>query len=67
MSGNKLYVLDDEGGLFLFRIDGASATLLASHKLFDAHEAWTPMAIAGKYLIVRDANNMLCVDISKQN
>jgi outer membrane protein assembly factor BamB len=66
MSGNKLYLLDDEGGLFLFKIENTSATLLASHKLFDAIEAWSPMALAGKYLIVRDANNMLCLDISKK-
>ena len=67
MSGNKLYLLDDEGGLFLFRIDGASATLIASHKLFDAIEAWTPMALAGKYLILRDSHNMICLDISKND
>ena len=66
MSGDKLYLLDDEGGLFLFRIENnQSATLLASHKLFDAIEAWAPMALAGKYLILRDAHYMLCVDISK--
>jgi hypothetical protein len=33
----------------------------------DAIEAWSPMAIAGKYLIMRDAHNMLCLDISKKN
>jgi outer membrane protein assembly factor BamB len=66
MSGDKLYLLDDEGGLFLFRIENnRSATLLASHKLFDAIEAWAPMALAGNYLILRDAHNMLCIDISK--
>jgi outer membrane protein assembly factor BamB len=68
LSGDKMYLLDDEGGLYLFKIDNSnSATLIASHKLFDAIEAWSPMALAGKYLIVRDSHNMLCLDISKKD
>jgi outer membrane protein assembly factor BamB len=67
MSGNKLYLLDDEGTLYLFRIEDNKAILVSSHKIMDAIEAWSPMAIAGKYLIMRDAHNMLCLDISKKN
>lgn len=67
MSGNKLYLLDDEGTLNLFRIEDNEAILVSSHKIMDAIEAWSPMAIAGKYLIMRDAHNMLCLDISKKD
>jgi outer membrane protein assembly factor BamB len=67
LSGNNLYLLDDEGKLYLFRIENTKATLVSSHKVMDAIEAWSPMAIAGKYLIMRDAHNMLCLDISKRN
>jgi outer membrane protein assembly factor BamB len=67
LSGKKLYLLDDEGTLYLFKIENNSATLVASHKIIEAIEAWSPMAIAGKYLIMRDAHNMLCLDISKKN
>jgi outer membrane protein assembly factor BamB len=63
LSGNKLYLLDDEGTLYLFRIENNTATLVSSHKVMDAIEAWSPMAIAGKYLLMRDAHNMLCLDI----
>ncbi|MBI5010242.1 MAG: PQQ-binding-like beta-propeller repeat protein [Bacteroidia bacterium] len=66
MSGNKLYLLDDEGTLYLFKIDKSSATLIANHKIIQAIEAWSPMAMAGKYLIMRDAHKMLCLDISKK-
>lgn len=66
LSGNKLFLLDDEGTLNLFRIEDSQATLVSSHKILDAIEAWSPMAIAGKYLIMRDARNMLCLDISKK-
>jgi outer membrane protein assembly factor BamB len=67
MSGNKLYLLDDEGTLNLFRIDGNKAISVSSHKILDAIEAWSPMAIAGRYLIMRDAHNMFCLDIGKKD
>ena len=63
LSGNKLYLLDDEGTLYLFTIENTRATLVASHKILNALEAWGPMAIAGRYLIMRDSHNMLCLDI----
>jgi outer membrane protein assembly factor BamB len=67
MSGNKLFLLDDEGGLYLFRIENEKAVLVSSHRIMEAIEAWSPMALAGKYLIVRDAHNMLCLDIGKKD
>jgi outer membrane protein assembly factor BamB len=67
ISQNKLYLLDDEGTLYLYKIDTNKATLVASHKILDAIEAWGPMAIAGKYLIMRDTRNLLCLDISSKN
>ena len=66
LSKDKLYLLDDEGTLYLYRIEKSSATLLDSHKILEAIEAWSPMAMAGKNLIMRDAHNMLCLDISKK-
>lgn len=67
LSGDKLFLLDDEGTLYLFKIENTKATLLDSHKVFDkGKEAWGPMALAGKYLIVRDAHNLICLDVSKK-
>lgn len=66
LSGDKLFLLDDEGTLYLYRIDGSEAIPVSSHKVMNAIEAWSPMAIAGKYLILRDAHNMLCLDIGKK-
>ena len=67
LSGKQLYLLDDEGTLYLFNIEKTSATLVSSHKIIEAVEAWSPMAIAGKYLIMRDSHNMICLDISKKD
>jgi len=65
VSGDKLYLLDDDGNLYFYRIQESKVTLIASHKILKAIEAWGPMAIAGKYLIMRDARNLLCLNIGK--
>lgn len=65
VSGDKLYLLDDDGKLYLFRIQNKSVTLLASHQIFKGIEAWGPMAIAGNLLIMRDARNLFCLNIGK--
>jgi outer membrane protein assembly factor BamB len=66
VSGDKMYLLDDNGNLYLFRIKNNNAILLASHKILNGIEAWGPMAIAGKYLLMRDARNLLCLNIGKK-
>ena len=63
VSGDKMYLLDDDGKLYLFRMQNNRITLLASHKIINGIEAWGPMAIAGHYLIMRDARNLLCLNI----
>jgi outer membrane protein assembly factor BamB len=63
ISGDKMYLLDDDAILYLFRIQDKSITLLDRHKIINGIEAWGPMAIAGHYLLIRDARNLLCLDI----
>lgn len=65
LTGDKMYLLDDDGKLYLFKVDKSQVTALASHKILNGIEAWGPMAIAGKYLIMRDSRNLLCLNISK--
>jgi outer membrane protein assembly factor BamB len=65
VSGDKLFLLDDDGKLYFYKIQDSKVTLIASHKVIKGIEAWGPMAIAGKYLIMRDARNLLCLNIGK--
>jgi outer membrane protein assembly factor BamB len=67
MRDDKLFLLDDDGNLYLFRIEGSKAALLAKHSVMAAVEAWAPMALAGRYLILRDSHNMMCLDIGAKN
>jgi outer membrane protein assembly factor BamB len=62
---DKLYLLDDDGNLYFYKIEDNKVTLIASHKIIKGIEAWGPMAIAGKYLIMRDARNLICLNIGK--
>lgn len=65
VSGDKLFLLDDDGKLYFYKILDNKVTLIASHKILKGIEAWGPMAIAGKYLIMRDSRNLLCLNIGK--
>jgi len=66
ISGNKMYLLDDDANLFLFNLEGPSVRLISKHRITEGIEAWGPMAIAGKFLIMRDSRNMVCLNIGKK-
>jgi outer membrane protein assembly factor BamB len=65
VSGDKMYLLDDDGKLYYFAIKDNNVTLIASHEILNGIEAWGPMAIASNYLIMRDSRNLLCLNIGK--
>jgi outer membrane protein assembly factor BamB len=67
VSGNRMFLLDDDARLYYFSIEKGKATLVQSMKIIDGIEAWGPMAIAGRFLIIRDARNLLCLDIGIKN
>jgi len=63
VSNDRLFLLEDNGILHIFRIEKSSATAVAKYKILDGIEAWGPMAIAGNILILRDARNLVALDI----
>jgi outer membrane protein assembly factor BamB len=63
VSGDKMYLLDDDGKLYLFRLQKDKVALISSHQILNGIEAWGPMAIAGDLLLMRDARNLLCLNI----
>ncbi len=65
--GNKMFLLDDEANLYLFKLDKSSVTLISKHKILDGIEAWGPIALAGNYLIMRDSRNLVCLYIGKKD
>ncbi len=65
IADGKFYILNDDGMLSIVKPDRNSFILLDQIKVFEGHDAWAPLAIADGYLLLRDANNMYCMDIRK--
>ena len=63
--GDKMFLLDDEASLYFFKLEKSSVSLISSHKIIKGIEAWGPMALAGNYLIIRDARNLICLFVGK--
>jgi outer membrane protein assembly factor BamB len=61
----KFFILNDDGMLSIAKPDRSQFVLLDQVKIFAAHDAWAPLAIADGYLLLRDANQMICMDIRK--
>jgi outer membrane protein assembly factor BamB len=58
-----IYAMDDNGRLVLAAATPGGFEPLAEADVLDGHEAWGPMALAGRYLIVRDFTTMRCLDV----
>lgn len=65
IADGKFFILNDEGTLSIVKPDRKSFVLLDQIKVFEGHDAWAPLAIADGYLLLRDANNMYCMNIRK--
>ncbi len=63
VADGKLYVLRDDGVLFMLQATAAGYEELGRRRLMDGHDAWGPMALAGGLLVLRDDTRMLCVDL----
>jgi outer membrane protein assembly factor BamB len=65
VSGDRMFLLDDDANLYIFRIGSSGALLLSQYRILNGIEAWGPMAIAGNYLIMRDSRNLVSLYIGK--
>ena len=66
IADGKFYILNDDGVLSIVKPDREKFNLLGQARIFEAQDAWAPMAIADGYLILRDSRKMLCLDIRKR-
>ena len=62
---DKMFLLNDDGELFFFRFNSNSISILANHKVLNGTDAWSPMAMADGYLLLRDANFLLCLYVGE--
>ncbi len=61
-----IYVMNDDGVLTLAEAVPSGYNQLAEHRVFDGHDAWGPMALAGNRLLVREFTRLACLDVSEQ-
>ena len=61
---NHLVVLKDDGELYIYKLVQRSMTLIKKQRIMDGADAWGPMAYAGGYLMVRDAEMVVCLKIN---
>lgn len=65
IADGKLFILNDDGTLYMARpstdryIEIDKVTVIEN-----GHDAWAPFAIANGYLIMRDAETMVCIDLN---
>ena len=65
ISDDKIFILNDEGVLTIAKPSISKFEMLDEAKVFDAQDAWAPMAIADGYLVLRDSKKMYCIDLKK--
>lgn len=63
VADNKLFVLSDEGELFMLRATTEGYRPLASAKILEGPDAWGPMVCVGGLLLARDSHRMVCIDL----
>jgi outer membrane protein assembly factor BamB len=65
IADNKLFILRDDGTLFIARPDVSRYNQLSEVKVIeDGHDAWAPFALANGYLLMRDATTLVCIDLN---
>lgn len=67
MGDGKVYVLDDRGTLTMVRASTTAYEELGRAQILDGRDAWGPLALAGRRLILRDSTRMVCLDIGRDN
>lgn len=66
IADNKLFILRDDGTLFITQPSTERYIQIDEVKVIeDGHDAWAPFAIADGYLLMRDANTLVCIDLNR--
>lgn len=67
IADGKFYILNDDGTLTIAKLSTSKFTILDRAKVIDGQDAWGPLAIADGYLLMRDAKQMVCIDLRKKS
>ncbi len=65
-AGDKMFILSDDGTLTLIRASTAGYEQLARARVLQGREAWAPMALVDGRLLLRDFEEMICLEVRAQ-
>lgn len=63
LADNKFFILDDEGTLTMLDATKEGYNQLGRAEILHGHDAWGPLALAGTRMLLRDMNNLACVEL----
>ena len=62
-ANDKMFILDDDGTLTLIRASLSGYEHIARARVLQGREAWAPMALVDGFLLLRDFEEMICLDV----
>ncbi len=65
IADNKFFILSDNGTLTIVKPSVKQYIEIDQARIIEGQDAWAPLAIADGYLVMRDSETMVCVDIAK--
>ena len=65
LADGKFLILDDRGYLSIVAADTRRYRLLARSRVLRGRDSWGPMALVNGRLLVRDLNEIRCLDLRK--
>ena len=63
LADDKFFILKDDGVLTVAEASSNAYKPFVSYKLLDGRDAWAPLAIAGRRLLLRDSKKLVCIDV----
>ncbi len=63
LAGDKMFILSDDGTLTLIRASTTGYEQLARARVLHGREAWAPMAMVDGHLLLRDFEELICLDV----
>lgn len=63
MADNKMFILSDDGTLTIARPSTTQYIELDSYRVIEGQDAWAPIALADGYMVLRDSETMICMDM----
>lgn len=65
IADDKLFILDDDGTLVIARPSISRYIELDRYRVIeDGADAWAPIAVADGYMVLRDSETMICMDMA---